>query len=121
MRFVAWLERITGPPCVASHWAVRSWSFQPNPRRQHWERTGIMTIDLAETMPEGWQRWLDWQRAVAPDNDVEIRALEADRGSYLGYVSLVGRRNGRTPLADHIVSVPAQTYTKKPLLQGADY
>jgi len=76
-----------------------------------------MDIDVADTMPDGWQRWLDWQRAVAPDNDAEIKALEADRGSYLGYVRLVGRRNGQTTLADHIVSVPAQTYTKKPLLR----
>jgi hypothetical protein len=37
--------------------------------RRHWERTGIMEIDRADTMPDGWQRWLDWHRAVAPDNE----------------------------------------------------
>lgn len=84
--------------------------------RRHWERTGIMDIDLADTMPDGWQLWLDWHRAVAPDNEVEITALEADRGSYLGYVRLVGRRKRQVTLADHIVSVPTQ-YTKKPLLR----
>lgn len=26
-------------------------------------------------MPGGWQRWLDWQRTVAPDNSTEIEAL----------------------------------------------
>jgi cyclopropane fatty-acyl-phospholipid synthase-like methyltransferase len=87
--------------------------------RRHWERTGIMDIDLADTMSDGWQRWLDWHRAVAPDNVPEIKALEADRGSYLGYVRLVGRRNDRTTLADHIVSVPTQ-YTKKPLLRSEE-
>jgi len=30
-----------------------------------WERTGIMDINVADTMPDGWQVWLDWQRAVA--------------------------------------------------------
>ena len=85
--------------------------------RRHWERTGIMDIELADTMPDGWQRWLDWQRVVAPDNEAEIKALEADRGNYLGYVRLVGRRQGQAKLAKHIVSVPAQ-YTKKPLLRS---
>jgi SAM-dependent methyltransferase len=83
--------------------------------RRHWERTGIMNIELADTMPDGWQLWLDWHRLVAPDNEVEIKAIEADRGSYLGYVRLVGRRQGQANLPDDIVSLPAQ-YTKKPLL-----
>jgi len=85
--------------------------------RRHWERTGIMDIDLADTMPDGWQLWLDWHRVVAPDNEVEIKAVEADRGRWLGYVRLVGRRNSQAELADHIESLPAQ-YTKKPLLRS---
>jgi hypothetical protein len=76
-----------------------------------------MDIQLADSMPDGWQLWLDWLRAVAPDNEVEIKALEADRGSCLGYVRLVGRRQDRVQLADHIVSLPEQ-YTKKPLLRS---
>ena len=85
--------------------------------RRHWERTRIVDIDVADTMPGGWQLWLDWHRVVAPHNEVEIKALEADRGSYLGYVRLIGRRNGQVGLAEHIVSVPTQ-YTKKPLLRA---
>ena len=41
---------------------------------------------VADTLEDGWQFWRDWQRAVAPDNAVEIAALEADRGRVLGYV-----------------------------------
>ena len=85
--------------------------------RRHWERTGIMEIDVADTMADGWQRWLDWHRVIAADNEAEIKALEADRGSYLGYVRMVGRRRGQATLADHVVSVPTQ-YTKKPLLRS---
>lgn len=84
--------------------------------RRHWERTGIMNIDVADSMPDGWRIWLDWQRAVAPDNAAEIKALEDDRGTYLGYVRLVGRRNAEAKLTDPIVSLPAH-YTKKPLLR----
>jgi SAM-dependent methyltransferase len=86
---------------------------------RHWERTGIIEIELADTMPQGWQLWLDWQRVIAPDNEAEIKALEADRGNYLGYARVVGRRQGQAKLADHIVSLPAQ-YTKKPLLRSEE-
>ena len=84
--------------------------------RRHWERTGIMNIEVADSMPEGWQRWLDWHRVVAPDNATEINALEADRGRYLGYARVVGRRS-QIPLEEQIVSLPAE-YTKKPLLRS---
>jgi SAM-dependent methyltransferase len=93
-------------------WCLHSASWW----RRHWERTGIMEIEAADTMSDGWQRWLDWQRVVAPDNEVEIKALEADRGEYLAYVRLVGRRQGKAKLSDPIVSMPAQ-YTRKPLLR----
>ena len=87
--------------------------------RRHWERTGIVDIEVADTMPDGWQRWLDWHRVVAPDNETEITAVEADRGRYLGYVRVVGRRNGQTALADHTVSV-ATVYNRKPLLRDGE-
>jgi cyclopropane fatty-acyl-phospholipid synthase-like methyltransferase len=85
--------------------------------RRQWERTGIMKIELADAMPDGWQLWLDWHRVVAADNETEIKALEADCGNYLGYVRLVGRRQAQANLAEHIMSLPTQ-YTKKPLLRG---
>ena len=87
--------------------------------RRHWERTGIMAIEVADTLADGWRLWLDWHKVIAPDNEPEITALEADRGAYLGYVRLVGRRQGQAQLADHIVSIPAQ-YVRKPLLRAEE-
>lgn len=87
--------------------------------RRHWERSGILKVELADTMPDGWQRWLDWHRAIAPDNAVEIAALESDRGRHLGYVRVIGRRDGSVELAEPVVSIPAQ-YTKCPLLRRSD-
>ena len=86
--------------------------------RRHWERTGILDIDLADTLPDGWQLWRDWQTVVAPDNAAEIQALEADRGSYLGYVRLVGRRRADARLDEPIVSIPG-AYARKPLLRSS--
>ena len=87
--------------------------------RRHWERTGILNIELADTLPDGWQLWMDWQTAIAPDNVAEIQALEADRGSYLGYVRLVGRRRAEARLDEPIVSIPGG-YSKKPLLRCSE-
>jgi len=85
--------------------------------RSHWQRTAIVGIELADTMSGGWQAWLDWQRAVAPDNATEIAAVEADRGRYLGYIRLVGRRRADARLEDPIVSIP-QHYTQTSLLRA---
>ena len=106
------------PDHLRAFWTLDLWCLHSAAWwRRHWERTGIMDIELADTMPDGWQLWLDWHRAIAPDNAVEIQALEADRGRCLGYVRLVGRRRGRVKLDDPIVSAPAQ-YTKAPVLRG---
>jgi SAM-dependent methyltransferase len=87
--------------------------------RRHWELTGIVDIEAADTLPDGWQLWLDWHRLIAPDNAAEIKALEADAGAYLGYVRMVGRRQPTAKLEEIVTSVPTQ-YTKKPLLRGED-
>jgi len=84
--------------------------------RRHWERTGILDIEVADTLADGWQLWRDWQLLVAPDNAVEIQAVEADRGRYLGYVRLVGRRRVEARLDEPIISI-SRPYTKKPLLR----
>jgi SAM-dependent methyltransferase len=99
-------------------WAIHSAAWW----RRHWERTGILAVEVADDMPDGWQRWLEWQRAVAPDNSVEIKAVEDDAGRYLGYVRVVGRRCAGVKLEEYcwpdtLRSIPPQ-YTKKPLLRG---
>ena len=86
--------------------------------RRHWGRPGIMDIEVADTLPDGWKLWLDWLRLIAPDNATEIRTLEADCGSHLGYVRVVGRRRAEAQLFEPVVSLPAQ-YEKKPLLRGS--
>jgi ubiquinone/menaquinone biosynthesis C-methylase UbiE len=85
--------------------------------RRHWERTGLVDIELADSLPDGWQFWRDWIRAVAADNESEIQTLEADRGRYLGYARIVGRRRPDAHLGVHVVSVPTE-YARKPLLRG---
>jgi hypothetical protein len=78
---------------------------------------GILDIERADSMPDGWRFWLDWHKVVAPDNAAEINALEIDRGRYFGYVRVVSRRRGETALGEHPLSVPT-TYSRKPLLRS---
>lgn len=86
--------------------------------RRHWERSGVLDITVADTLPDGWRLSLDSLRAVAPDNAMETGALEADAGRHIGYVRVVGRRRADAPVYDPAVSIPAQ-YEKKPLLRGS--
>jgi ubiquinone/menaquinone biosynthesis C-methylase UbiE len=121
------VQEIEGP--VPDHlrefWTQSLWSLHSAAwLRRHWERTGILDVAVADTMPDGWQAWLEWHRTGFPDNAVEIRALEADRGRYLGYVRVVGRRRADAKLEDYcwpdtMKSFPPQ-YTKKPLLRSQE-
>lgn len=105
------------PEHLRGWWTPELWSFHtPQWWRKHWERTGIVDIQLADTMPHGWQRWLDWHRTIAPDNLSEIEALEADQGRYLGYIRLIARRLPESELAEPIISVRTK-YTRQPLLR----
>jgi cyclopropane fatty-acyl-phospholipid synthase-like methyltransferase len=86
--------------------------------RRHWDRTGMLNIEVADTLAEGWRFWVNWLRLVAPHNTMEIQALETDAGRNLGYVRVVGRRRPEAAVCEPIVSIPAQ-YAKKPLLRSA--
>ena len=75
-----------------------------------------MDIEMADTMVDGWLRWLDWHHTIAPDNHPEINALNADQGRYLGYVRMVARLRSGIKLEEPVLSVPSH-YSKNPLLR----
>lgn len=84
--------------------------------RRHWERSGILDVEFADSLADGWQFWRDWLKLIAPENEKEIRAVETDEGRYFAYVRAVGRRQAETQLFDPSMSFPAQ-YSKKPFLR----
>jgi SAM-dependent methyltransferase len=87
--------------------------------RQHWQRSGIADVAQADTMPDGWNHWLAWQLAVAPENRVEIEAVTADQGRHLGYVRAIAhRRSDRNP--DEPVTAIPVTYTRRQLSRDRD-
>lgn len=89
--------------------------------RRHWERTGILEMEVADTMPDGWRWWRDWHETSHPDNTEEIEGVKADQGECLGYVRSVGRRRAGAELVDYcwpdtMRSFPVE-YRKLPLLR----
>lgn len=109
------------PEYLRAWWTPSMWCLHSAAWwRRHWERTGIVEVEVADTMADGWQVWLDWHRACYPDNVVEIQALEADRGDTMGYTRLVARRRPEAVLEQVLTSV-ATDYVYRPLLRtGAD-
>ncbi|HXW55446.1 MAG TPA: class I SAM-dependent methyltransferase [Candidatus Cybelea sp.] len=106
------------PAHLRDWWTNDLWCLHSvNWWRDHWQKTGILDVHVCDTMPDGWRVWLDWHKEIAPDNRTEIKAIQADRGRYIGYVRVVGHRNANVALADRIESIPTQ-YTKKPLLRS---
>ncbi|GAA4863435.1 SAM-dependent methyltransferase [Pseudonocardia benzenivorans] len=82
--------------------------------RRHWERSGVLAVEVADTMPDGWRHWLEWQHVVAPDNTAEIDAVRTDAGRHLGYVRAVARRPEAAVLDEPITTIPVE-YTMAPL------
>jgi SAM-dependent methyltransferase len=86
--------------------------------QRHWERTGIVDVTVADTMPDGWRYWRDWIKLVAPQNTTEIEALDTDAGRNFGYIRAIGRLRPNAILFDPNISSPSE-YTRQPLLRGA--
>jgi len=119
---VGLMQEIEGP--VPAHlkewWTADLWCLHSAAWwRRHWEKTGILDVTLADSLPDGWRLWVDWLKLIAPENLTEIQAIEADAGRHLGYVRALGRRRADAPVSEPIESVPTQ-YAKKPLLRGPE-
>lgn len=68
-----------------------------------WERSNRVEVALANTLPDGWKYWRDFEIALERAGKNKFpsvaEALETDRGKYIGFVRLVGnRKKGIDPL-----------------------
>lgn len=85
-----------------SELAARKWPWDwcsfHSPRwwRQHWEKMGLVDVEVADMIPNGWKHWLQWLEICreagypAPQEDIDI--VRADGGQTLGFTRVVGRR-----------------------------
>ena len=89
------------PEHLRPYWEPEFFSLHsPGWWRRHWERSGLVTVELFDLVPEGWRHWmvsdLLWsERLGRPSTEAEM--LEVDRGQTLGITRVVARRNERVP------------------------
>jgi SAM-dependent methyltransferase len=93
------VQEVTGglPAHLATYWQGDWYSFHsPLWWRQHWEKTGLVEVQVADLLPNGWEHWLRWlevcQEEGFPAPPEEIAMLRSDAGRTLGFTRVVARR-----------------------------
>lgn len=103
------VEELDGvPEHLAPWWEPEFWCFHsPAWWRRHWERSGAVTVEHADLIPNGWEHWLRFSEvcaefgypddpAVPVDGARDAEMLRTDAGRTLGFSRVVGRRVSRS-------------------------
>ncbi len=85
------------PPHLVPYWHADFWSFHsPAWWRTHWERTGLVTTEVADLVPRGWEHWLRWLEVAAAhgyrSDEQEAAMVRLDAGRNLGFTRLIARK-----------------------------
>ena len=96
------IEELTSseaPEHLQGYWEPAFFSIHsPAWWKRHWERSGLVNVELADMLPEGWRLWMEsdisWsERLGKPSDEADMLAL--DMGQTLGFTRMVARRNER--------------------------
>jgi hypothetical protein len=85
------------PPHLDPYWHPDFWSFHsPDWWRTHWEHSGAVDVEVADTVPRGWEHWLRWLEVAAEhgfrSSEQEAEMLRVDAGRNLGFIRVVARK-----------------------------
>lgn len=87
------------PEHLLPFWAQECWTWHtPDWWRWHWMRTGLVDVQIVDTMPGGVDPWMQWKKARFAAGDeresvkTDIRVMEADQGRYMGFVRMIAQR-----------------------------
>jgi SAM-dependent methyltransferase len=86
------------PEHLQPYWEWEFYSFHgPEWWHRHWEKTGQVTVELADMIPEGWEHWMKWMKILflKEGKDYakrEAEMLQKDSGRNLGFTRLVARK-----------------------------
>ena len=74
------------------------WTWQTLPwYRNLWEKTGLVTINVADTLPNGCELWLRFDKALYESGKSrwgdESHYFLTDKGEYMGFIRLVATKN----------------------------
>ena len=87
------------PEHLRPYWQPEFYSLHsPVWWKRHWERSGLVAVELSDLLPDGWRHWMMsdslWSESVGKPSD-EADMLSFDRGRNLGFTRMVARRNER--------------------------
>lgn len=86
----------------ATFWEPDCATFHSAPWwRRHWERTGLVTVEVADVLEDGWRHWARHEHAMedagaSPFPSV-AESLERDAGATLCFVRLVAQSRAEAP------------------------
>jgi SAM-dependent methyltransferase len=83
------------PPHLAGLWGWEFWTFRsPEWWRRHLARSGLVHVEHADLMPDGWRHWVQSDRGSGYDVQAPDRAAAVveDAGRTLGFSRVVARR-----------------------------
>jgi cyclopropane fatty-acyl-phospholipid synthase-like methyltransferase len=72
------------PPHLKRYWAWDFCSFH-SPRwwRRHWEKTGLLNVEVADMLPEGWKLWREWNELCARYGSEHLRHIAREEAEML--------------------------------------
>jgi cyclopropane fatty-acyl-phospholipid synthase-like methyltransferase len=89
------------PPELQPYWDWQFCCFHgPEWWRTHWAKTGLVDVEVADAVADGWKDWLRFDEATLTTldgwrRDAALNAaamLRADRGKHLGFSRVVARK-----------------------------
>jgi SAM-dependent methyltransferase len=85
------------PEHLRPYWRPDFWQWKsPAWWRRHWTRSGVVDVEVADLLEDGWREWLLWEEvcleAGGNASPEEIEMLRADAGRHLSFVRVVGRK-----------------------------
>lgn len=87
----------TVPAHLQEHWDPEWFTFHtPEWWSQHWQRTGLVNMEVADTMPNGSDIWLHWEKTAKASGfwgrNGDIELLTADDGEYFTFTRAIATR-----------------------------
>ena len=93
-------EHLSSPQASGKvFWEDECWCFKTAGWwRDLWRRTGSMSLQVVDTLKDGWLHWHDFEKAIEasgkPIFPSDAEALWKDQGEYIGFVRAVAKRTG---------------------------
>jgi SAM-dependent methyltransferase len=90
------------PPGLDDIWQWHGEPFHgPAWWRNHWERTRLVDVEVADAPPDGWRDWLRWSEVAGPRMEEEwkreaarheVELLRRDQGATIGFTRIVATK-----------------------------